>query len=779
MASKSLPYFNFSAGLNTEATPLNYPENTMLDSENVVIERDGSLRKRLGIDYESSYSELTATAPVDLDVTAISMHLWENPGGNSNKRFLVVQIGNRLHFFDANAQVLSDNELSFTNIIGVPLTYISLTPYEVNPVESGKYKIATASGKGNLYVVAPNMEPIYLSYYDSYTNPSTGNTYTEVLDTTIIDVQVRDFEDVEPEVANDYNPPVLTQAHNYMLRNAGWPWEALRCDKINVDPVASVGTSTSPILSGYGYPSKADIYSACQSQFTQGGVAVPCFWPDILKTKYFGNTPAPRGHFLYSAWDINRNEAMNDNPYGYVFSTIQTNTESTRPSTVEFYAGRAWYSGLSTGENIGKLYFSKIIEYGEDAGKCYQEADPTSQEISDLVATDGGVIDIQGSGQVLRLVSAGASLIVFAQKGVWEIRGVESSFDATGYVINKVTSAGAFSANSVIKVENTIFYWSAGGIYVLTQDEILTGFKANNISLTTIQSLYNSIDNTAKVNARGVYDEQDKKVYWFYNSGEDIGTGEFNQYHFNTVLVFSITTSAFYPLSISHPGHTYPWVADVAFTQDINSEELVYFITHNGDQVQADGEDVVVTSNVDYVNTVKLKMLTIIPDVSTTIWTYTFSEFLNTNYLDWVIFDDTGTGYDAYFDTGYQTLDDASRYKQTPYVITLFKRTELSSEELPGGGVELDNPSSCLLSAKWDWSDTSTSGKFSTPRQAYRYTRNFVLTSGPFDYGFDIISTKNKLRGRGRSLRLRFEGEEGKNFHLYGWQVYYTGTQNV
>ena len=33
------------------------------------------------------------------------------------------------------------------------------------------------------------------------------------------------------------------------------------------------------------------------------------------------------------------------------------------------------------------------------------------------------------------------------------------------------------------------------------------------------------------------------------------------------------------------------------------------------------------------------------------------------------------------------------------------------------------------------------------------------------------IITKNKIRGRGRVLKLRFESEQGKDFQLYGYEV--------
>jgi hypothetical protein len=40
-----------------------------------------------------------------------------------------------------------------------------------------------------------------------------------------------------------------------------------------------------------------------------------------------------------------------------------------------------------------------------------------------------------------------------------------------------------------------------------------------------------------------------------------------------------------------------------------------------------------------------------------------------------------------------------------------------------------------------------------------------------WDYPSSVISTRLKLRGKGRSTRLRFESEQGKDFILLGYGV--------
>ena len=62
--------------------------------------------------------------------------------------------------------------------------------------------------------------------------------------------------------------------------------------------------------------------------------------------------------------------------------------------------------------------------------------------------------------------------------------------------------------------------------------------------------------------------------------------------------------------------------------------------------------------------------------------------------------------------------------------------------------------------------------------QAYRFNRNYIPDNvvDPFDYGYEVIVSKNKLRGRGRALSLYIYSEEGKDMHLLGWATTLTGS---
>lgn len=104
----------FVAGLITEASPLTFPQNASLDEENFVLRPYGSRARRNGIDYEDNFVIIDSlqTMPSDNN-PIISIFKWDNVGGNSTKTFIVIQIGNRIHFFDSGIQPLSNGLIGY------------------------------------------------------------------------------------------------------------------------------------------------------------------------------------------------------------------------------------------------------------------------------------------------------------------------------------------------------------------------------------------------------------------------------------------------------------------------------------------------------------------------------------------------------------------------------------------------------------------------------------------------------------------------------------------
>src|SRR6266404_5920195 len=82
---------NFTKGLITEFTGLNFPENAATDADNSAFSIIGDVTRRLGIDFETGYS----TTSLSKTNHAINSYKWNNVGGDGSTQIIVTQVGDR------------------------------------------------------------------------------------------------------------------------------------------------------------------------------------------------------------------------------------------------------------------------------------------------------------------------------------------------------------------------------------------------------------------------------------------------------------------------------------------------------------------------------------------------------------------------------------------------------------------------------------------------------------------------------------------------------------
>lgn len=162
----------------------------------------------------------------------------------------------------------------------------------------------------------------------------------------------------------------------------------------------------------------------------------------------------------------------------------------------------------------------------------------------------------------------------------------------------------------------------------------------------------------------------------------------------------------------------------------------------------------------------------------------TFSEYQDYSFKDWrhATNDLSGYSYSSYIITGYIVGDNFALNKQANYLSIFFDRTEteyISTSD----GIELFHRSGCKVQSLWDWhGDDSMWSKNGKEFIAYKLRHplpDFSNETGLIKYPDDVIITKNKLRGRGRSLSLKFSSEDGKDMKLIGWHIPLTQVDKV
>ena len=706
--SVSKEYNTFNRGIITEANPLNFPENASIDEANFVLNRDGSRQVRFGMDFEENF---TATAVPSMTSAAIgvSSHEWINAGNTVANQFSVVQIGSVLLVYDATADSISSSLVATIDASSV--------------ITNTGIEIQSSSGMGFFFFTSGNGNPAVLEYVGG------------VVSLRTVALKIRDFFGVYDGLAVDDKPATLTNAHKYNLFNQGWD-----------------ATRNSAVFSNRGtYPANSEIWYVAKNSSDD-------FAPARLDKTDFGTSAAPKGRYIIDAFTRSASRTALSGV------SVSTDTETSRPACVGFFQQRVWYAGVD-GKQVsatdtapsmqGFVFYSRIIRTPQDFGTCHSEADPTAEIDNEVSPADGGYINIPDSGKIYKLVPLNDIMYIFAQNGVWAIRGGDTGFNATEQQVEKVTDFGVVSGSSIVKTESSIMYWTKAGIYYIGPSEAGT-LGAKNLSQETIQSIFTILPKATKEFATGNYDPVNRKVTWLYSTDPTFD-GVTRKYEFDTELVFDVVLGAFTKNTITPlSGATTPYVAGYINTPDlIDASELGSSIT---------------------------KYLVVYYESGSSIPYVTFAHYRDTGFVDWKSFDGVGRYYEAYLLTGHELAGTSVVNKQAPYIICHFKRTENIVEAVGvGGAVEYDDPSSCILQSRWDFSDSATSGKWGATQEVYTLNRPLVLpvAGQAVDYGHEVITTKRRLTGRGKAVSLRFSSSNGKNCHILGWAIRFTGNNVV
>ena len=771
---------SFVRGLVDQATAINFPENACTETYNCVFHEAGDVHRRLGFDRETGYSELSVARGSGV----VQKYVWRNVAGDGNISFVVLQLGSTLRFYRIGAfSALSS---------GINASSISLSTF----IPSGGPSPATkecqfADGLGYLFVFHPTLEPFYVAYDQS------ANTFSA----TQITVEIRDFEGIDDTLADTTRPSTLTTAHKYNLYNQGW--DATKLDRwttgtirlqgdthsstlvddiktasavnsafTNVENPAgqllpgmkltASGWASDPTISSITGPKAVTMSSASSSTlndttlvFYFGTSAYPSnadvFWTFKDSTDSFnlanvagidrGNTPAPKGHFILTAYNQDRDAASG-------LSGITDVTSSYfRPSTGAFFAGRVWYAGIQYSGFNSKIYFSQILEGIDQAGRCYQQQDPTSETLFDLLPADGGVINIPEAGTVVKLVSVQNGVLVHTTNGVWFITGSTGiGFTADDYTVVKLDSIPALTHTSFVDVNGLPMWWNLNGVYAIRPGQG-GGYAVVSLTETVVHDFYDDIPAGSKSFAKGAYNALTRIVQWIYKSTESADIGV--QYEFDRVLNLNTLTGAFYPWTVEG--------TDVMINDIVVTDAPAGFVSENqvtsnsgADTVQdGSGNNVVVyQATGGLLATPKFKYVVSEPSSGLN-YDLTFAETLDQDFVDWASTADNN--FESYFITGYKLHGEAQRKFQTNYVWVYMHDGSVSTFDIRG---------------RWDFAKSSATGRWST---------NQRISVDPDTSGYAAMRRKVKLRGHGLAVQFEVRSVAGEDFHVLGWSVWETG----
>lgn len=801
--------FRVNRGLNTEMNELNFADGFSTDERNYELLQDGSRRRRKGLAAESGAGSAKTVDTLGSGYYN-QTYLWKNAGGDPSKEFVVLRTGDFLYFATAGS-VVSTGWYTGAG------SSVSLDPFRTDSATDAlvqKGSVSFAQGRGYLFVSGQYIKPFYVMY-----DPS-GDDFTAI----DIEIFSRDFTTIdEGKGIADQPTGTITDDHRYNLRNRGWSesdmaqyntdqsahpalnqiwYRAYKrvADESTASAVEKDGTRTwdsaKLAAEGFGATSAAvgamfispfDTTTGYTGATSSGGVLNITTWSYVdngsdwdvtlttsaahglsatdtftlsgLTFDYLTGGSEPRDIWDYSDWNgaqtaiagtsgtslvFNVTEPAGFSSFTSQYKTLgQVDTDSALVRStgtdhgdsfkaIEFHAGRVFYAGMINSEFNDTIFFSQIVDGIDKAGKCYQEADPTDENFNAIVASDGGAIVIPGLGHVLNMRSLRNSIIVLATNGVWEISGGQRGvFTPDGYSVRNITETASNGPDGSIVVENTLIFTSPDGIYAIAPNQYTGILESQSITEQTIQTLWNDIADAEQERVQMAYDSSQRRMYIMY--GPD-GTS----FAIDTMLIYDLRAQGWTKYTFDTPTNNVLMSGLALSSADTTS------------------------------NNERMKF---IYEVSTT--TVQVGDFNQTSFDDW----DGTNGPLPYVYTAWDNIGDFQSRRQAPIITVYSARTE-TGYDATGKGANPVNDSSTLMSAYWDWASDATNevdrGKITATQQVYRKPRGaFEPTSTSDLDGYPVVVSRNKVRGRGRVLQLKFEGATDKDSHILGWTTNY------
>ena len=785
---------NFTKGLITESTGLNFPENASTDTDNCTYTLIGEVLRREGIDFESNFllNDLgTRTG------NAISTYKWNNAGGDGNTQIVVTQIGGTLYFFKSSIATatapLSTTKLAATVTLSTFLpTGSSSTVFDT--------ECQYADGNGYLFVYHPSLDPFYCAL--------SGNTITPAA----IVIKTRDFAGIPETSPINFRPPGLSTEHNYNLQNQGWQypasWSASSTSTPNliVDSNGNwtVGNTVFTIASGLTIVNGSFVTITGQLQFTQAGTIgvtilgqVASYSGTSLSITIITCITSPQAkanlnNLISANWQLVSAAANNQittwqaaignypsnsdvwwiykNTSG-VFSpstTINNFPPPTSPASKghfilnEFQQQRSSISGISgitdvstfTRPRTGAWFQGRVWFTGVDSSV------PPSGDMPYTTWTE----NIYFSQIIVRPEQFGWCY----QQNDSTDQNLFGLLPTDGGVI---TIQGSGSIYKLFPIVNGLLVFAGNGVWFITGSRGI-GFTANDYTVTKLSNI-ESISSTSFVNVMGM------PYFWNEEGIYAVETQQTGNLNVNPITVGTILTfygnipkqSKRYVRGAYHPiDYTIQWIYkstnETSVTDRYSFDRILNFNVYN--KAFFPYSVASTPASLTYINSITFIQSpggSTAPDpefkyfcTSNVSGNFlaTFADENNISYVDWAS-TNLPVNYASFFVTGYKLRGQAIRKFQPQYIQMWSKvNTEVKY-------------SGYTIQSLWDYSVNRNSGRWSTEQQVY------VINNT----NFGLYKRRHRLRGSGQAVQFKITSNDGIPFNVSGWAVYDTVNAQV
>lgn len=836
-AQREKPYFSLRKGLNTVSNEITFPDEFTSDELNYTIETDGSRRRRRGLAEEASGTTKTVVTIADGQVN--QSYKWKSAGGDPAENLVVHQIGYTLYFTN-DAEIISTTYEATSIDLSAFVVAAATTAATVGgepcsfAVHRG-YLVVTNKYITPLYItwdgttLTTDFIQILVRDFEGIDDGvSIGTQLSTITDDHQYNLlnrgwtaaNITDYKSNSTATVNPAKNQVQylgykrTFAANIYEKDGARSWDTAKMEaeifqnstapqgSLFLDPTdttiayaVSAGAGDTPLvyvpsdfaaspssnttltvpLVGHTYttasPNIVITGQAWSYNHTGGGLF--SWWG--MNNVFYGSgpwtcvngAPAASGEVQvnsaneliffvdaisgWSSWATTAQDGIisGEDP----ITKSDGSALTVGPAVCEAFMGRVWYAGIDDQEWADTIFFSQIALKPASFGLCHQEADPTDELNNQLRHNDGGTLLIPNMGTVIQLKAVRNALLIFATGGVWEVSGGgRSPFTAANVSVRQITDAGCNSALSITQFESSTIYTSAKGVISLSPNQFTSQLEASNMTADIIEDTWNAIPATDQQNIQTAYDDAKKRLYVLYRDASTL------THTYNKALVYDLKNQGWYRLGFNFGAAA--GIVSMFSISDADSSE----------------------------SNQKMKFQCQI--TTTTVDTCDMNQ---SAYLD---FDGVESPL-PYLVTGWEASYGFQRRKQAPIVAVFNKRTGTGWTD--SNGWTEDNGGSTLMTPFWDWTEATqwdvpalptaqepwdatannfgVSGKIGKQVETYRFVRNFTPLTGSNVDGYPVIATRNKVRGRGRSLSMRFDGAATKDSHLLGFTINYKITR--
>ncbi len=722
IASGTLAFKGLTGGVTSEKSVLNVvPTELEIDSRNIEILRDGSIRPRRGADFvgksnSGSYIHTLRTG------TAVNELTQESTSGvfASFKTTSGTILDYDIHFENMAFKCYLHSALKNYDSPGQTITPTTTTDIVTTQVN---YTIMFKFANNRVFFAGKYIKPGYL--YLKADNTTIGIRYISI---------------------HSRNLAVATTASSRVV-NAGKLYECIKAHTSNATDLTN--------FDSYG-----------ELNWNQ-------YWVE-LNAQDAGATAAWSAGVSYTTniiQIINKHaNAVSVNPYSvdYYDERLWLATED-----------KVFYSQVIDTVDNEKTTASGTIEFGV----MFSYNDPFSTE-PDPLPTDGGDIPI-AVGKVWQIKSVEDSMFVGTSKFVYEIRGITSRFSSTDFKVSDVISEGINGVNNMVVADNRMYIFTTSNIWAGTQQQRnIQGATTIFVKVGSgkIKQYYQQIEKLNKGTAYPIYSAVKEKIYFFHNYGESpfdkVHRLVYGQMGYaKNVLVIDTSAPGLETetqeeqtlrqhfeiwefADTAHKGDVY--ISSAYTTDPINAAKPIVVVGVQDTVVV--GSDTVVASILEEIeisgDEIALLLMQRTPS-STNIIVKASIGVLETEALkDWDSSIDHSKDYIAIGYLGTQVFENLIDTKSVPYAVFVFDKMR------SGLG-------SCLFRSAFSFAQPTDLGQQSTGKtsgftEIYKDVK--IVAHGSIDMtNYKSTWYKHRIRGKGLSFQPVIMNTPGKDFRLQGW----------